>query len=407
MSLNLIVNYGKQLLSSDVQVVGLSADQCYGMGKSLLCFVPATEIQNYFSGFEEFSEDLEVIFSELLNSTNQKRIKNLEQEIAHAFYSDQLFPPLSLTITVCDGDLSVAGRKDALYSLRYRRQQAFLVDGILTYCAIMNLLGYKLRYPHFVVNQERTEIDGRVRQMLAGQNLLVTIIFDEEGTLAQRDILNLCKTFNQRDVQLHSVSLSRVASESLVKVFVHELAKELRLDKIGGMSTKSTRVTKSDPFITTESTMLHMVVATIGGNKLRMSTKVMDQLSDGSLIDLQRLDKIKPAITTFFSAWLLSCQHQLKYNRDGFHYSTQIWQALGLVIHYLISNQYTLEELERVGYLLGQLDYSRDAEHWQHCPAMKLDMRGYQYKNATSGGRTFREGIARYFIELVKTNFDI
>ncbi|GIC75342.1 hypothetical protein [Moritella sp. F3] len=391
----------KQLLSSDVKVLGLSVDHSYSMGKSLLCFIPATEIQHYFSAFEELPEELDSVFSELLNSTNQKRIRKLEQEIAHSFYSDQLAPPLSITIAVGNADLPASGLKGSLYSLNYYRKKAFLVDGILTYCAIMNLLGYKLQYPYFVTNQDQEKVDGRIVKILTEQQLVVNIIFNDDGDLDQRDILSLCKTFNQRSLQLHSVSLSRIASESLVKDFIHQLAKELKLDKMGGMSTKATRVTKSDPFITTESTMLHMIVAAVAGNKLRMSTKVMNQLSDGSLIDLPRLDSIKPAITTFFSAWLSSCQHQLKYNRDGFHYSTQIWQALGLVIHYLISNQYTLEELERVGHQLGQLDYSRDAEHWQHCPVMKLDMRGCQYKNATSGGRTFREGIARYFIELV------
>lgn len=390
----------KQLLSSDVQVLGLSADHSYGMGTSLLCFIPATEIQNYFSAFEELPEEFDAVFSELLNSTNQKRIKKLEQEIAHFFYSEQLAPPLSITIAVGNADLPASGLKGPLYSLNYYRKKAFLVDGILTYCAIMNLLGYKLQYPHFVPNQDRTEVDERIVKIITEQQLMVNVIFNGDGSLDQLDILSLCKTFNQRSLQLHSVNLSRIASESLVKDFIHQLAKELKLDKIGGMSTKATRVTKSDPFITTESTMLHMVVAAVAGNKLRMSTKVMNQLSDGSLIDQPRLDSIKPAIITFFSAWLSSCQHQLKYNRDGFHYSTQIWQALGLVIHYLISNQYTLEELERVGHLLGQLDYSRDAEHWQYCSAMKLDMRGYQYKNSTSGGRTFREGVAKYFIEL-------
>lgn len=393
----------KQLLSSDVKVLGLSADHSYSMGKSLLCFIPATEIQHYFSAFEELPEELDSVFSELLNSTNQKRIKKLEQEITHSFYSDQLAPPLSITIAVGNADLPASGLKGSLYSLNYYRKKAFLVDGILTYCAIMNLLGYKLQYPYFVTNPNQEKVDGRIVKIITEQQLVVNIIFngDGDGDLDQRDILSLCKNFNQRSLQLHSVSLSRIASESLVKDFIHQLAKELRLDKMGGMSTKATRVTKSDPFITTESTMLHMVVAAVAGNRLRMSTKVMNQLSDGSLIDQQRLDNIKPAITTFFSAWLLSCQHQLKYNRDGFHYSTQVWQALGLVIHHLINNQYTLEELERAGHLLGLLDYSRDAEHWQHCPAMKLDMRGSQYKNATSGGRTFREGVARYFIELV------
>jgi len=391
----------KQLLSSDVKILGLSADHSYSMGKSLLCFIPATEIQHYFSAFEELPEELDSVFSELLNSTNQKRIRKLEQEIAHSFYSDQLAPPLSITIAVGNADLPASGLKGSIYSLNYCRKKAFLVDGILTYCAIMNLLGYKLQYPYFVTNQDQEKVDGRIVKILTEQQLVVNIIFNDDGDLDQRDILSLCKTFNQRSLQLHSVSLSRIASESLVKDFIHQLAKELKLDKMGGMSIKATRVTKSDPFITTESAMLHMVVAAVAGNKLRISTKVMNQLSDGSLIDQPRLDNIKPAITTFFSAWLLSCQHQLKYNRDGFHYSTQIWQALGLVIHYLVSNQYTLEELERVGHLLGQLDYSRDAEHWRHCPAMKLDMRGYQYKNATSGGRTFREGVARYFIELV------
>ncbi|WP_019628848.1 hypothetical protein [Moritella marina] len=391
----------KQLLSSDVQVLGLSADHSYGIGTSLLCFIPATEIKNYFSAFEELPEEIDAVFSELLNSTNQKRIKKLEQEIADFSYSDQLAPPLSITIAVGHADLPASERKGPLYSLNYCRKNAFLVDGILTYCAIMNLLGYKLQYPHFVTNQELTKADNITMKNIINQPLIVTVVFNDDGNLDQKDILNLCKTFNQRSLQFHSVSLSRIASESLVKDFIHQLAEELKLDKIGGMSTKATRVTKSDPFITTESTMLHMVVAAVAGNKLRMSTKVMGELSDGSLIDQTRLDSIKPAIITFFSAWLSSCQHQLKYNRDGFHYSTQIWQALGLVINHLISNQCSLEELERVGHLLGQLNYSRDAEHWQHCPAMKLDIRGYQYKNATSGGRTFREGLARYFIELV------
>ncbi|GIU10815.1 MULTISPECIES: DNA sulfur modification protein DndB [unclassified Shewanella] len=390
----------KQLLSSEIEVLGLSADQKYGNGKSILCLIPSTEVQNYFSPFESLPEDLELIFSELLNSTNQNRIKRLEEEIVHGLCSEQFSTPLSLTIAVSDESL-FSKRKAPLDLIRYKPQRAFLVDGILTYCAIMNLLGYELKFPNFVVNQKQKGVDPRVRQMLAGHYLHLTIIFDEKNNLEQSDILRLCKIFNQREVQLHSVNLARITSDSPIKELIYQLEKELRLDKFGGMSSKATRVTKSDPFITTESTMLHMILAAIGGSRLRMSTKTINQLSDGSTIDRPRLERIKPAIIIFFSAWLESCQKQLKYNRDGFHYSTQIWQALGLVIHDLIDNQYSLDNLKRAGSLLGQLDYSRDAKHWQYCSAMMIDIRGYHYKNATSGGRTFREGIARYFIEVV------
>ncbi|MGS0825105.1 hypothetical protein ACVBIO_04775 [Shewanella sp. 0m-8] len=389
------------MLSSDVQVLGLSAEQNYGIGSSLMCLIPATEIQNYFSSFGDLTEELDLVFSELQNTTNQKRVRKLEQEIIHALCTEQLTPPLSLTIAVSDNNLSTK-RKGGLHSVSYNPEKAFLVDGILTYCAIMNLLGYELNYPNFIVNSQQNE--GRVRQMLACQYLHITIIFNELNDLEQGDILRLGKIFNQREIQLHSVSLSRLTSDFLIRDFVYQLDKELRLDKIGGMSSKATRVTKSDPFITTESTMLQMVIAAIGGCRLRMSTKTMDQLSDGSLIDTNRLEKIKPPIIAFFSAWLSSCESQLKYNRDGFHYSTQIWQALGLVIHYLIVNQHTLKDLEKCGHLLGELDYSRDATHWQYCSAMKLDLRGRIYKNSTSGGRTFREGIAKYFIELVRVS---
>ncbi|GAJ71002.1 hypothetical protein JCM18904_1738 [Vibrio sp. JCM 18904] len=84
----------------------------------------------------------------------------------------------------------------------------------------------------------------------------------------------------------------------------------------------------------------------------------------------------------------------------------QVWQALGIVAHYLSNNAALTEsELFSAGQVLGQLDYDKSASHWGgNCAAFKKDSSGRFWINATGGGRTFRDKISEYFIDVLRRN---
>ncbi|EGU35387.1 hypothetical protein VIBRN418_00320 [Vibrio sp. N418] len=95
-------------------------------------------------------------------------------------------------------------------------------------------------------------------------------------------------------------------------------------------------------------------------------------------------------------------ENEFKQNSNGFHRSMQVWQALAVVTHELARNKaHTKSKLFDAGQTLGRLDYDKNADHWRNCKAFKKDANGKGWINATGGGRTFRDKIAEYFIDIV------
>jgi hypothetical protein len=100
-------------------------------------------------------------------------------------------------------------------------------------------------------------------------------------------------------------------------------------------------------------------------------------------------------------AWLEPLREELAGNRSGYHLSPQVWQALGLTIHQLVSDGASCEDLKIAGEVLGQLNYSKNAKHWSNCSVMELDSKGRIYKNSAGSTRQFRVGLFEYFFAVL------
>ena len=92
-------------------------------------------------------------------------------------------------------------------------------------------------------------------------------------------------------------------------------------------------------------------------------------------------------------------------DKTGYQVNSSVIQAIGLVFFSIFQSYKEKGEDEVKNQLalasckLGQLDYKRNAIHWKDCSVMTLTDKGYI--NGSSGGRTFREGIASYLCNKV------
>jgi hypothetical protein len=180
---------------------------------------------------------------------------------------------------------------------------------------------------------------------------------------------------------------------------VTDIARAINIEKFGGMSISS-RLTKNDSYVTTQTSMAGLVLAAIGGRSARLTTPLPQKLPNKKMITEDLINETKQLIIDFLKVWLSTLGTQFEKNPDGFHYSSQVWQALGLVIHHLHEVD-VADSVSESAKVLAHLDYDKAAKHWSNCSALKLDATGKYYINATGGGRSLRDGIAKYFISLL------
>lgn len=379
---------------------GLISEQKFGKAKTLTSLVPAIELQDYFSVFEAPTE-LESALSDITNRINEKRISAICEQIRHGLKGDVPEPHLQLTFALMGKGNIKTTHSGKLAQLCYQQKNTLVVDGILVLYAILLLLGFEEPFVTKKLTKERILQDSAIRQKLCTLQVLVAVVLDDTSGLSSEDLVYLFKQYNTRETNLHSALFERVDTETPIVSFVRQLADELGINSMGGMKTSSNRINKDEGYLTTEATMIRLVLGVVGGAYIQNRNSIPSKLSNGTQINAQQLNKTKPYIVSFMKTWLKNLKSQFSTDRNGYHNSTQIWQVLGLVLNDLIERGYTTKELALAAKHLAELDYSRNAPHWTNCDAMELDVSGKQYKNATNGGRTFREKLAEYFIDLV------
>lgn len=389
----------KQLLNSNINFEGVSAK--HGRFTTLLTVAPLVDVLNAFASFKDSNSLLQLVYGELALAENQKRIAQLKEQISRSYQQNRLGLEINLTILVREGTIKPIGNSNVLRSIEYSKKDALLIGGLIQFVALMELMGWNYKKLDFVANQSELRTTSRLRSSLSTQSISCKFILDNDQPLEDNGIIKLLSSFNSNYSGLQSMVVSRISDESFVKDFVYELASEMELERFGGFSSRATRVTKSDGFVTTEATMLQVVLASVCGAKIKMSSESLAKLTDGTFSNEDSLRELKPFLVAFYKSWLDEATTQFLRNRDGFHYSTQIWQALALVVHELLRRECDLEKIAIYGQILGKLDYSKKASHWSNCKAMVLDTSGINYKNATNGGRSFRDAVARYFLELI------
>ncbi|PMH16343.1 hypothetical protein BCU71_17510 [Vibrio lentus] len=368
--------------------------------KSLVTYIPAIELENYFF-VNRIPSKLEVFFDAAKNKTNLKRVNDIQVDLEKELSQGVIGAPISLTI-VLDGKptLSLAG---GTAKVTYDRSSSFVVGEVLILTAVLKSLG--IRTPLFSSRLSASEIKKKsvFRQMLAVQSVVLTVIFDDEIGIDEEQVKELFFKFNRQHSGLHLSQFSQVNNAFPLKSYVLRLADDLNLEGFGGVSDKSKHVKMSESYLTTEYILFKFLVGAIAGAHVQEICKMSDDVTTHSgkkvseCLAKGHLDYIK----AFLSSWLTPLEQGGKAERAGFRLSAQIWQALALVIYRLSSDCASVQDVSHAGLVLGRLDYSKRATHWSACEVMGLDSNGRLYKNAANSTREFRNGMADYFYNVV------
>lgn len=368
--------------------------------KSLVTYIPAIELENYFF-VNRIPSQLEVFFDAAKNKTNLKRVNDIQVDLEKELSQGAIGTPISLTMVL--GGKPNLSRTGNTATITYDRASSFVVGEILILTAVLKSLGIKT--PLFSSRLSTSEIKKKsvFRQMLAVQSVVLTVIFDDESGIDEEQVKELFFKFNRQHSGMHLSQFSEANDTFPLKSYVLKLADDLGLDRFGGVSDKSKHVKMSESYVTTEYILFKFLVGAVAGAHVqeicKMSDDVMTPLGKkvSECLSNGNIEYIK----AFLNSWLTSLEHGGKAERAGFRLSAQIWQALALVIHRLISDGASVQDVSHAGLVLGHLDYTKKAAHWSDCEVMALDSNGRLYKNAANSTREFRNGLANYFYRIV------
>ncbi|CAK2193242.1 DGQHR domain-containing protein [Vibrio crassostreae] len=336
-----------------------------------------------------------------LRSVNVQRQEEISKYIKQSIETNAFFdiPPVSLFISSTTKEKTVL---ENYKQITFKKDSAFLVEGFHSISSLFSLLGKNCPF-----TQEKRKVgwalDVANRNKLLNSELRVIFhyspLVEVPSILINQHFLNV----NTLDTRVYSQNIITCTDNgSPLVVGANELASLLQLDELGGVSNLN-KITKSDSYVTTRHTLIHIILATLSGRTARIEKRLPTKLSDKREITPQLISETVKLITPFIQGWLSALKSDFILEKSGFQNSMQVWQALGLVIHHLLnSGVNSKKELYSAGETLSQLDYSKDALHWSECSALKKDASNTYWINATGGGRTFRDKMADYFIKTIE-----
>lgn len=390
-------------MGKSVVVRGLSPECNFGGNRTLVTHLMAIELPVYFSLLPADSKT-EGLLKSVHSKLNKDRITEIAQSIKLALSNVEKTPFLSLTYVV-GGKSSIQTKQNQMIELTYNPGNTLIVGGILELVAIAKLLG--IEHPFYPARKSSVEhilADSDIRQSLSRLPIQVTLIFNTASALSFDDMCDYYTKYNARTSQLHSPIQTTMMSNSSINDFVKEIAEKTNLERYGGMTSSSMRLTKSEQGIVAEATLIKLVLGAIAGASAQDKNKVDDFNGRKGAFSEEAISIAKQYIILFLKVWLDGISKQLGSDRDGFHYSPSLWLSLGLLIKEIIATSpinKTEESIRRAAQVLAKLDYSKSAIHWSQCKVMVLDLTGKKYKNATGGGRTFRVGLSNYFLNII------
>ncbi|EOS8317797.1 hypothetical protein QX216_09345 [Vibrio parahaemolyticus] len=374
--------------------------------KTLVTSMPMVEIDAYFSA-ENVRSELKWIIDAATNATNVDKVKAIQAELESRAVEGMVFSPLSLTFAV-KGKPTLSGSSSSLSTLSFNSSNTYIVGNLLTFIAICRMLGIKTFLFSSRLSAKEIYQKSLARQRLAMENVEVRVIFDDEKGLEATDIVHLFKKSSLFDSALNLPHISEGDSLSNeddfpLRPFILRLIEETKMNSYGGVSFDTKHVKVSESSITTQYILFKLIVGAVAGASKQEYSKMSKDLTleNGRSITSVLADGYIKNISAFISGWLEPLKASFKSNRSGYQLSPQVWQSLGLVIHRLINDGMSIEELTNAGRVLGSLDYSKNAKHWKICPVMELDSQGRIYKNAASSTRLFRVGLQEYFLKVI------
>ncbi|NAW65202.1 hypothetical protein [Photobacterium halotolerans] len=374
--------------------------------KTMITTMPMVEIDAYFSA-QNIRSELKWIIDAATNATNLDKVKTIQAELEERVVKGEVFAPLSITFAV-EGKPVLDGTSRSLLSLAFNSSSTHIVGNVLTFVAICRMLGIKTFLFSSRLSAKEINQKSLARQRLAMEDVEVRVIFDDEKGLNAADIVHLFKKSALFDTVLNLPHVSE--SNSLcgedgfpLRPFILQLIEETDIDSYGGVSFDAKHVKVSESTITTQYVLFKLLVGAVAGAGTQEYSKMPKDitLESGESLTSVLAGGYMNNISVFMKGWLKSLKESFVSNRSGYQLSPQVWQALGLVIHQLVKDGMLPDELENAGLLLGKLDYSKNAKHWQKCPVMELDSQGSIYKNAASSTRLFRLGLQTYFLKVI------
>ncbi|MGL0821447.1 hypothetical protein [Vibrio vulnificus] len=291
---------------------------------------------------------------------------------------------------------------NSVASLQYEKEKSAVVDGFLTISALSTLLE---RTDPFTGKQlGKSVLDEEQKVTLASLDVRLNIYYGQDKQVDEEIISSMFFDINAIDSKVYSQHITTHVQDSPLNIGAKKLAKELNLDSLGGVSELN-KITKSDSYVTTHSTLTSMILTCIAGKGSRITKHLPTYLPDKTLITEQIVEGGLTKLVPLMRGWLYSLKSEFKQSSNGFHRSMQVWQALSVVAHELTQDKMLSEnELFAAGQTLGCLNYDKNAEHWGSCKAFKRDVSGKFWINATGGGRTFRDQVANYFLKYLSNN---
>ncbi|MEZ8547370.1 DNA sulfur modification protein DndB [Vibrio cyclitrophicus] len=366
---------------------------------SLQCTLPLSEISEFCS-LPDVLEGAQNIIADMSRPVNLSEVKRVQSYLLGLLNNTSMNPLLTVTIAVEECFKEVIDEAPGLVSITYSPKKAYIINGIQTIAAYASITKYEaeiVRSPALGIDEQKAE---SLNSKIAMLPTLINVIYRSNENIHKREIVSLLNSYNNLDTRIHSMSLGVYADETHpIMLAVTDIARAINIEKFGGMSISS-RLTKNDSYVTTQTSMAGLVLAAIGGRSARLTTPLPQKLPNKKMITEDLINETKQLIIDFLKVWLSTLGTQFEKNPDGFHYSSQVWQALGLVIHHLHEVD-VADSVSESAKVLAHLDYDKAAKHWSNCSALKLDATGKYYINATGGGRSLRDGIAKYFISLL------
>ncbi|MFL7015473.1 hypothetical protein AB6D16_009255 [Vibrio cyclitrophicus] len=366
---------------------------------SLQCTLPLSEVSEFCS-LPDVLEGAQNIITDMSRPINLSEVKRVQNYLLGLLSNTGMNPLLTVTIAVEECLKEVIDESSGLVSITYPREKAYIINGIQTLAAYTSITKHEseiVRSPALGIDKQKAE---SLNSKIAILPTLINVIYRSNENIHKREVVSLLNSYNNLDTRIHSMSLGIYEDETHpIMLAVTDIARAINIEEFGGMSISS-RLTKNDSYVTTQTSMAGLVLAAIGGRSPRLTTPLPEKLPNKKVITEDLINETKHLIIDFLKVWLSTLGTQFDKDPDGFHYSSQVWQALGLVIHHLHEVD-AADSVSESAKVLAHLDYDKAAKHWSNCSALKLDATGKYYINATGGGRSLRDGIAKYFISLL------
>ncbi|KOO13724.1 hypothetical protein AKJ18_17550 [Vibrio xuii] len=374
--------------------------------KTLITTMPVVEISAYFS-IDRLLPELKWVADAAVNATNVEKVQAIQTNLERLVSNDAISAPLTLTFAVI-GKPHFKGSSNLTSSLRYDSSDTYIVGNVLGAVAICKILGLKTFLFSSRLSVKEANFKSELRQRLAMESVEIRVVFDDQRGLNSADVIELFKQSRTFDssMSLPHISDSQgfISDKSYpLSPYIEELITRTDMELYGGVNFDAKHVKVSECYIATEYVLFKMLVGAVAGVGTQEYSKMSKDitLTSGEKISSVLFDGYIDFVVAFIQAWLEPLREDFADNRSGYHLSPQVWQAVGLTIHQLVSDGASCEDLKIAGEVLGQLNYSKNAKHWSNCSVMELDSKGRIYKNSAGSTRQFRVGLFEYFFAVL------